>query len=241
MSTLSTSKILICIYTCEKDVEHLNKLKETKWYKKYSKYKNITMVDVYAGQLEDEYEYKNGELVVNTEEIYTNLCEKTYKMLSACIDLFDFDYLIKLDSSLISYAHGKLDFRFTFEYFEKRFNEGFLTSKDYSGCIPIIGQNVKTLKDWSLTKNLNTCPSLFLAMCSVNILPDYWSGKTYSLSRDSCTKVLKNKYVFDAAKDYMAGTEDLSVALSLFINSPYLFSTTELTFQKISNFDPVNL
>ena len=83
MSTLSTSKILVCIYTCENDVDSLNKLKETGWYKKYSQYNNITIIDVYADEnINQEYNYKNNELTVKTEESYTNLSIKTYKMIS---------------------------------------------------------------------------------------------------------------------------------------------------------------
>lgn len=214
MSTLSTSKILICIYTCEKDVEYLNKLKDSNWYKKYSKRKNIQFIDVYAdNDIDEPYLYRNNELTVKTEEAYENLSIKTYKMISACVDLFDFDYLIKLDSSLINYDYGRLDFRFTFDYFTQKFSEGHLTSKDYSGCILILGQNIETLKCWSLSKNLDTSPSLFLTMCSINTLPDYWSGKTYSLSKTACKKVLKKKHIFELAKEYMAGIEDLSIGI----------------------------
>ena len=51
MSTLSTNKILICIYTCEKDIDSLNKLKDTNWYKDVSINSNNRILNIFADPL----------------------------------------------------------------------------------------------------------------------------------------------------------------------------------------------
>ena len=109
MSTLSTSKILVCIYTCENDVDSLNKLKETGWYKKYSQYNNITIIDVYADEnINQEYNYKNNELTVKTEESNTNLSIKTYKMIETCINLLKAGH----DVSVVQFGNSNKKFLF---------------------------------------------------------------------------------------------------------------------------------
>ena len=146
MSSLSTNKILICIYTCEKDVDFLNKLKDTDWYKKYSNYKNIKFIDVYADDgIQEPYCYRNNELTVKTEEAYNNLSIKTYKMISACVDLFEFDYLIKVDSAIVKDIYKTHDYRFGLDHFFKTFNSGKILS-EYGGCCPILGTTARGIR-----------------------------------------------------------------------------------------------
>ena len=213
MSTLSTSKILICIYTCENDVDSLNELKETEWYKKYSQYNNITIIDVYADEnINQEYNYKNNELTVKTEESYTNLSIKTYKMIETCINIFDFNFLIKLDSAIIQNKYNHINSKFSFEYFVKSFKSGKIL-KDYGGCCPILATSIDSLNHWSNSKGLESSPSLFLMSIGRELPQHYWAGSSYCLSRKNCLKVIKNEDVFSKAKDYMCGIEDLSIGI----------------------------
>ena len=213
MSSLSTNKILVCIYTCENDIEHLNKLKDTDWYKKYSEYKNIQFIDVYADhEIEEPYCYRNNELTVKTEEAYDNLSIKTYKMISSCVDLFNFDYLIKVDSAIIKDSYSYIDHRFSFTYFSERFKSGEII-KNYGGCCPILGTTVDSLGVWAKSKEMEVSPSIFLMSLGVDPPEHYWAGSCYCLSRANCQKVLEQEDVFIKAKDYMAGIEDISIGV----------------------------
>jgi hypothetical protein len=215
MSSLSTSKILICIYTCEKDIESLNKLKDTDWYKKYSEYKNIQFIDVYADhEIKEPYCYRNNELTVKTEEAYDNLSIKTYKMISSCVDLFNFDYLIKVDSAIIKDVYGKHDYRFSLDHFLKTFNSGKIIS-DYGGCCPILGTTPDALESWAMNKGMESSPSLFLMTLSREPPEHYWAGSCYCLSKDNCKKIINQEDIFEKAKDYMCGIEDLSIGLAV--------------------------
>jgi hypothetical protein len=215
MSTLSTSKILICIYTCEQDIESLNKLKQTQWYKKYSNYKNIKIIDVYADEnINDIYNYNNNELTVKTEEAYRNLSIKTYRMISACVDLFEFDYLIKVDSAIIKDIYRANDHRFSFDYFVKKFSSAKIIS-EYGGCCPILGTTSDLLESWATKKGMESSPSLFFMTLGREPPQHYWAGSCYCLSKDNCEKILNQEYIFEKAKDYMCGIEDLSVGLAV--------------------------
>ena len=215
MSTLSTSKILICIYTCEKDVDHLNKLKDTDWYKKYSNYKNIKFIDVYADhEIEEPYHYKNNDLTVKTEEAYNNLSIKTYKMISACLELFEFDYLIKIDSAIIKDIYGVNDYRFSLNHFLETFNSGKILS-DYGGCCPILCTTQDQLQYWATSKGMEGSPALFLMTLNMDPPEHYWAGSCYCLSRSNCNKISNQEHIFEKAKEYMCGIEDLSIGLAV--------------------------
>lgn len=215
MSTLSTSKILICIYTCESDIDSLNELKETEWYKEYSKYDNIKIIDVYADEnISEEYNYNNNELTVKTKECYENLSIKTYKMIETCINLFDFNFLLKLDSAIIKNKYNHINSKFSFEYFVKNFKSGKII-KEYGGCCPILETSIDSLAHWSLNKGLESSPSLFSMSIGGELPQYYWAGSSYCLSRKNCLKTIKNKDIFIKAKDYMCGIEDLSVGICI--------------------------
>ena len=90
---LENLKIIIGIYTCESDKNSFEKIKKTDWYKKYKKYKNIKFLNVYAGYSDTKIVGDN--LLLNTEESYSNLSMKTYHMINYINSNFDFDYFLK--------------------------------------------------------------------------------------------------------------------------------------------------
>ena len=135
-------------------------------------------------------------------------------MISACVELFEFDYLIKLDSAIIKNSHSHIDHRFSFEYFTKRFNSGKVI-EDYGGCCPILGTTEKSLEEWANSKKLEASPSIFLMSIGAGLPDHYWAGSCYCLSRANCNKALNQEDVFIKAKDYMCGIEDMSIGVSL--------------------------
>lgn len=216
MSTLSTSKILVCIYTCEKDRSSLEKLKSTDWYKDISSRNNFQAIDVFADEtINEEYQIKNNTLTVKTQESYDNLCIKTYKMIQACDQLFDFDYLLKIDSNIIENRHNKTSMLFSFEYFlEKFYNSGVIG--EYNGLTPIIGNTIHSFRNWANSKSLFVLPEVIISELGDDRWPNsYWAGGCYCLGIDSISKILQQKSLFDKFKNLMGGCEDMCIAIAL--------------------------
>ena len=217
MSTLSTSKILICIYSCKSDTASLEKLKNSEWYKKYSKYKNIKTLDCTADpNIEGESIINDSKLIVKTEESYDNLSIKTYKIIKTCYDNFDFDFLIKLDATFIENNHAHMGYIWSFENFEKKFLQGKFTSKNYSGSVPIMNNTPESFQRWADGKGLTINPITFMMKCGINKFPEpYYGGKCYSLSRLYCETIIDNEDVFTYGKLYLGGCEDACIGVAL--------------------------
>lgn len=217
MSTLSTSKILVCIYTCEKDRSSLEKLKSTNWYKDISSRNNFQTIDVFANEsINAEYELKNNTLTVKTQESYDNLCIKTYKMIQACNQLFEFDYLLKIDSNIIENRHNKTSMLFSFEYFlEKFYNSGVIG--EYNGLTPITGNTIESFRKWANSKSLFVMPEVIVSELGNNRWPkSYWAGGCYCLGKNSILKILQQKNLFSKFKNLMGGCEDMAIATCIY-------------------------
>ena len=143
MSISSTSKILVCIYTCKKDLDSVSALKNTVWFKDISSRDNFKCIQVLADEsISYEYILENETLTLKTEEPYTNLCIKSFKMIKACKELFEFDFLLKVDGNIIKNRYKKTSTLFSFEYFsEKFYSDGVIG--EYIGLTPIIGNTIQ--------------------------------------------------------------------------------------------------
>lgn len=215
MSTLSTSKILVCLYSCEKDIDSLRKLKDTDWYRDVSTLENFTIIDVFADPLIDnEFEFKGNLLTLKTEESYNNLCMKTYQMIEACSKTFDFDYLLKIDANIIENRHNATSMLFSFDYFlQKFYNEGVIG--EYNGLTPIMNNTVDQFRNWASSKNLFVMPEALISDIGEDKwVKDYWAGGCYCLGKNSINKILNQKDLFVKFKNLMAGCEDMCVGVA---------------------------
>lgn len=218
MSILSTSNILICINSCDRDIDSVNRLKESDWYKDCISRDNITVLFYYANpNLENNnfyYSAQDSKLELKTEESYENLSGKTYEMLSSCSTIFHFDFLLKVDCRIIDNLHNKTSDLFSFENFNKCFyNESMI--KDYGGFTPIIGNTIEGFRNWAYSKKLFVLPEIFVSNHCPNGLPDhYWAGGAYCLSREYVKKIIKQKKLFEDCKNLMGGCEDMCVAIA---------------------------
>jgi hypothetical protein len=216
MSTLSTSKILVCIYTCAQDAESVAELKDTDWFKDVSSRDNFEIIEVLADpSIKEEYSFKNNILTLKTEESYDNLCMKTYNMIDACSKLFDFDHLLKIDSNIIKNRHNKTSMLFSFEYFLKKFyNEGVFG--EYNGLTPIQGNTVEQFRNWASSKKLFVMPEVLISEIGESKwATNYWAGGCYCLGQKSIQKVIAQKKLFQKFKNLMGGCEDMAVASAL--------------------------
>ena len=201
MSTLSTSKILICIYTCKRDAESVAELKDTDWFKDVSSRDNFEIIEVLADpSIKEEYSFKNNILTLKTEESYDNLCIKTHKMIDACSKLFNFDYLLKIDSNIIKNRHNKTSMLFSFEYFLKKFyKEGVIG--EYNGLTPIKGNTIEQFRNWASMKKLFVMPEVLISEIGESKwAKSYWAGGCYCLGQKSIQKVIAQKKYFKNLK-----------------------------------------
>ncbi len=212
-----SDKILCCLYTCQKDSDNLSNLKSTAWYQSITTHpQTIKVLDVYADpSIGADYTYAGNILTVNTEESYDNLCIKTYKMLSACHSLFDFDYIVKIDANIIANNHNETSQLFSFEHFLEKFkNKGIIG--EYNGLTPIKNNTVSTFRNWASMKKMFVMPEALISDIGKDKWPtEYWAGGCYCLGRKSVEKILTQKNLFEKFKNLMGGCEDMAIASSL--------------------------
>jgi len=205
----SSQKNLICIYTCHKNAKSLALLKETNWYKTTIANKNNTVYSVYADlSIDKEYilNKENNTLVVKAEENYAKLSLKTYQMIKACVEFQNFDYLIKVDSTVIDEA------RFSFKYFEEKYySENFY--KEYGGIKHWSPPpTISGIARWAKEKGIDTQPHNIYA--TDQEVPSYYDGKCYVVDFEFCKYISENGEV--TAKllaQHMAGAEDHLIAI----------------------------
>ena len=210
-------KILVCLYSCKSDKKSLSTLKDTNWYQKYSKLNNYQFIDVYADISTDKSILINdSELILKTEESYDNLSIKTYKMIEKCLELFNFDYLVKVDASIVEDRHTSISSDFSFDNFKDSFDDLFFLKSEYSGYYKNQGLSIPIFRAWASQKKLFVLPEALFSELGLDKFPtSYWSGKSYSLSRSYCNKIMDHYDIFEKFKNLMGGTEDLCVACAL--------------------------
>jgi hypothetical protein len=205
-------KKLICIYTCEKDKKSLCNFKQTNLYKKLQSNKNTKILEVYAGANETKL---NGDVLhLKCPEKYSKLSLKTFEMIKECIQNFEFDTLIKIDSNIFEYENT--DYGFTKKIKHDLFNEKHITNvifsekinTDYYGTALSVIKSFKSFQTWANHKNIKL-------NCNENDLQynvPFFAGKFYSCSRNFCEYISNNgeslSYVF---ADKLGGAEDVFI------------------------------
>jgi len=204
---LNTKKILICIYSSIDHQDKIKKLKNTIWYKDFSRNSNLNFFEIYGGA-ENTYT-KGGKVFLNVEEGYDKLSLKTFKMIEHFNKYYDFDYLLKIDSSIIDRDSSIR--QYTFHNFENNFRYK-LFERDYDGVLNVENHNFRYIHQWAQSKNMKAYPEKIFKNEKI---PDFWGGNAYALSKKSCKILSQNREVFHDFKQYMCGCEDLCVGYIL--------------------------
>ena len=187
---------MVCIYTCKQDAKSVLELKETEWFKDISSRNNFQCIEVLADEkIDKQYIFDNKVLTLKTQESYNNLCIKTYKMIEACKELFEFDFLLKIDGNIIKNKHNKTSMLFSFEYFlEKFYNQGVIG--EYNGLTPIRGNTLQQFRNWASMKKLFVMPEALISdIGESKWATDYWAGGCYCLGKKSINKIIKQKKI----------------------------------------------
>lgn len=206
------SKKLVCIYTHEENKKSLLKFKRTLLYQALLKNNQFKIIEVYAGAKNTTY--ANGILRLNCQEKYNLLSLKTYKMIKECIQNFEFDTFIKIDSNIFEYEDTY--YGFTKKIKRDLFNETHITNvifsnkinTDYYGTALSVIKSFKSFQTWAEHKNIKL-------NCNENDLRynvPFFAGKFYSCSRNFCEYISNNgeslSYVF---ADKLGGAEDVFI------------------------------
>jgi hypothetical protein len=219
MFTSYTNKVLVCVYTHKGDHVNLEKLKRTAWYLHYSKLSNFTFIDFYGDSINSGG--TNNSVILEAEDDYSKLSIKTIKMVEYSVNNIDFDFLVKIDSSIVSDAHVSSSNLFSFDNFIRKFNSNFF-NLEYNGYVPILRNTFKSFRSWAASKKLAVMPEILFQDIGLDMWPNsYWGGKCYSISLQCCHALINNKPLFYRFKELMGGCEDLCVGTVLrkeFIN-----------------------
>lgn len=199
---------IICIYTCEKDIVSKNLIKKSKWYKKEIKNKKNKIIFVYAKKIKKNFDLIKDILYVNTEEEYSNLSIKTLKMIKACVKMFNFKYLIKLDSTLINYKTEIKELNF--KNFENWYDSKLWLSP-YSGIYLHKDVTIDSIKKWCTRKGLSCKPNMIIQCKKIS----YYSGKCYSINYSNCIHISNKIRESMLYRMHMAGIEDIFISQNI--------------------------
>lgn len=199
---------IICIYTCIPHEKYNLKIKSTEWYKSLLKDKNFKILFVYAdNSLSKKFFLQKDKLFVKTKEDYLNLSLKTFMMIDACNKFFDFEYLIKIDASLIDYSSKNESL--SFDNFLKWFEDKMWQS-DYSGIFKNENVKIESLDRWRVSKKISNKCNVY-KIYKVDKIFNYYSGKCYSLSFENCKKINDIRIAINY-KLYIYGIEDIMIS-----------------------------
>jgi len=234
-------KKLVCIYTCEADKDDMLFIKNTDWYHDTIRSSDSKIIKVLASPYVSTSKLEGDTLWVHAPESYSTLSLKTYAMISACVELLDFQYLIKVDSSLTRYKPRSYRQALTFENFIKNFyKEDFY--QEYNGLFKIESSSAD-LGKWAKLRGLD---NFDLDKLSDKNVPDWFCGKCYVIEREVAEFISSNggKCAEDHA-NFLGGSEDLMVGKmysiykddDLFGNSVNLESSEEVISYANKNLD----
>jgi hypothetical protein len=209
--------VLICLYTCE-DHEHLH---EEFHHSHIGQFLNSiggsTLINVFADNTANVSTLRKNNLFVDTQETYTNLSVKTFKMIKFCVRHFQFHYLMKIDLSS-GIEHLNLNEKVVNRVSDQQVMVKFLADantklqeselSDYSGW-KTINANRVGIEQWAKRRGLRI---EFDKVFADGKIPPYYSGKCYLLSRPFAAYVADNGAVMAREhKHFLGGSEDLLV------------------------------
>lgn len=214
----SSIKKLVCIYTHLSDFENSNILEN--YIKKNCDLEknNITILKVIAGQRKNEF-VKNI-LHLSCTESYDSLSIKTYEMIRMCTTYKNFDFLIKIDSSIVNYANCKnagyskrvRNFYYDLKRIKFLLNNdfNFRLYNDYGGLHLTKGGTKQGYNNWANFKKVKiNYDKIFSNECP----PIKYTGKLYFLSKHLCKEVMQlGEQMAIDHKNYLAGSEDTLVS-----------------------------
>ncbi len=214
----SCIKKLVCVYTDESDTENYNNLIDYLNKNVDLTENNISIIKVLAGHERDEF--VGDTLFLNCKESYDSLSVKTYEMIRMCTQHRDFDFLIKVDSSIVGYGlksnvgYSKKVRSFFYALERIKFllenDLKFRLHKDYGGLHLTPGGNKEGYLNWAKNKNIEIDYDKIFGIHQPSLK---YTGKLYFMSRKLCNQVMCTGY--NKSRDYvkyLGGSEDTLIS-----------------------------
>jgi hypothetical protein len=175
--------IATCIYACEADEHLLTKFYASpvaKWLIKDARFK---LFEVFADANLPESVITGSRLTLNTEEAYSNLPEKTFRMIQFFSQRREFDYILKIDVTTLTSAMddsvktGGKALSIT-KLIELISGSEFL--QDYNGY-SLLSAKRAGAENWAVNKGIAID---YKKIFNSDLLPEFYSGKLWLISRD---------------------------------------------------------
>ena len=213
----SELKVLICLYTCADHVRFHDQFHLSCIGMFLKSINNSKLINIFADDAIKSPLMQKNDLYLDTKESYSNLSVKTYKMIQYCVQRFKFHYLMKIDlSSGIEQLNTDpaVANRVSDQEVMVNFLKGVITKlqesnlEDYTGW-KLINANKDGIERWAKNRGLQT---EFDHVFADGIIPPYFSGKCYLLSKAFANYVAKNGAIMaQEHTQHLAGSEDLMI------------------------------
>tara|TARA_R110000772_G_scaffold234365_2_gene345955 strand:- start:39 stop:737 length:699 start_codon:yes stop_codon:yes gene_type:complete len=217
----ATSNLLICIYSSHEDLHLAEQLRSKVNTTPTLKDQNVIIVLTDTNQ-NDKYRHdkENGILYLNIKECYTYLSLKTELMIEACVELFDFNHLIKWDAGVVDPTRCYAPVETVDSCIEFLMSSQFI-NKDYNSHIHS-RSNGKQSKAWFMAVKkhfLEILQEEGRDLESSSFIPErifYYRGKFYIMSNKFCDFIYHSKEceeIFQKNFQHNFGNEDMSVGM----------------------------
>ena len=216
-------KLLVCIYTCKRDIKRLKRFYSSHLYKFFKKNSSCKVVEVYADESLSEPVINNDTITINCPEKYSNLSIKTYRMIKLCIDNYEFTHMLKVDSSIMEYNKYALQ-----RHFNKRLSEynllRLLTDPnfyiEYNGSLPSASSSTN-IENWAAGHDVNINAKKII---DENTIISFFSGKFYLIDKSFANFISeRGEFMSKEHEKLLYGVEDIMIGrlYEQFIASKY--------------------
>ncbi len=192
-------KYLVCVYTCDREPyrTYLRELCSKDWFKKLKQDPEVSIYYVYADASCTESRIDGGRLTLAVQEEYSRLAAKTYEMIRYLVARGEFDYLIKVDDSVVTQYFGRL---------LQNLDVRKMCNGDYGGA-ELMKSNQRSFEEFSRIKKLtNVLPTPYMQGI-------FFKGKFYFLSKRACQVVSeRGESLLPVFLERVGGAEDIFVA-----------------------------
>lgn len=193
-------KYLVCVYTSGKPryADARRRLSEEPWFRALASDPQVRVIDVRADGSLDAPSFDGSTLSVPVPDEYDRLAEKTFRTIAYASEHFSFDYLIKLDDTIVD------------SDFNARFRERSpksLCAGDYGGLILSL-TNAFLFRRWAAQHGVATR--------SLPRTAPYFIGKCYACSFAACRSIAAHGAAYLPEFLRAGGVEDVFVGTVLF-------------------------
>jgi len=207
-------KLLLCLYTCEQDQEHLAILERSELMQQVQADLRFQVLEVHADARLTHPSFHGRRLSVPCCEAYSNLSLKTWQMVKAVLPL-DFDFLLKLDSTIAGYERkpqqksSKIRARLTPTAVVEALRARDFFTLGYNGLVRQCASQ-EGVEAWLRTKGLDG--DYCRVFSDGEPTPPYFLGKFYTLRRDFCQFIAAHGEAMAIEHHrYLGGSEDLMI------------------------------